>query len=209
VSWSIVRVGVSEHAVEVALMALLGTFFRPNVLFLHVSGTGPRRARLPGVMRDAVDAGVGVALYVPYEPAGLGARRTVYLWMHHGRTDWTVDDAFACGNLNLILLLGYRFHRVWNARVVLHTVVDHAEDVAPARRFLDELCDVARFGASVEREVLLGEFRTVVREQPPADLSIFGLQHDAPDVVWAEGMAEEVGGSCLFVLDSGRESARA
>ncbi|MCA9548271.1 MAG: hypothetical protein KC613_27900, partial [Myxococcales bacterium] len=78
-------------------------------------------------------------------------------------------------------------------------------DEPAALGFLHALCDLVRFPTSGRRAVRFGDIAAV----EPADLSLFGLQRDAPDLAWAEHCTGLARGSALFVLDSGRESARA
>ncbi len=53
-----------------------------------------------------------------------------------------------------------------------------------------------------------GDFSSAVAEMPGADVSIFGLSSE-PDVGFIETMVARTGSSCLFVRDSGQESALA
>ena len=88
-------------------------------------------------------------------------------------------------------------------------MVREGQDDTVARRFLRELCDLARLPSSVECVVARGNFTQAIDEAPAADLSIFGLWRKQPDLEGAHRIAESTRGSCLFVIDSGRESARA
>ena len=51
-------------------------------------------------------------------------------------------------------------------------------------------------------------FADFLSRAPQADVSIFGLGH-RPDFGFMRRMVDETGSTCLFVRDSGRESALA
>ncbi len=103
--------------------------------------------------------------------------------------------------------MGYRLQRQWGAEVEVITVVPSQEDVAPALEFLEEVVDLARL-PKVELKVLVGAFEECVEKADLADLAIMGLQR-RPDFAFVTRMVELSRSSCLMVLDSGRESARA
>ncbi len=207
-SWATVRMDDYDAAVMTSLEALQSAFFRPNLVFTRVPPPGPRRADKLVVLDSALAIRVGVLLYAAHPTAGLGRRMDVHLWVR-GDPSWQADAAFASGNLNLLLLMGFRLSRIWKGDLRLITVISDTAEEAQALAFLDELCDLARFPDTVERVVSCGDLSSAVAELPPADLSLFGLQRETPNLEWAESMVKMTRGSCLFVLDSGRESARA
>lgn len=208
-NWSVIEIPGYTTAVGVGLMALQGAFFRPNVLFLRLAPPGIRRDEQMEVIQIGRHREVGVLLYSAHPAAGLGEAQTIHLWVRRGRESWAPDAAFEAGNLNLILLMGYRLWRLWGGELKVMTVVADPEEEAPAQRFLAELCDLARFPRAVQRCVRVGDFDACLAAEPPADLSIFGLHKENPDLDWAERVTIQSHGSALFVLDSGRESARA
>ncbi len=207
-SWSMIRLADRKTAVTVGLEALQGAFFRPNMLFFRLPKAGVVREDGVEMMRAALSIRVGVVLFGAHPSVGLGRKRDIYLWVRPGPDNWGANDAFRGGNLNLILLLGYRLWRLWRGRLTLITVIRNAGEADDAAAFLDELCDLARFPAKVCRRVIEGNFETSLDSLPAPDLSIFGLQRDTPDLAWAEHTVQASRSSCLFVLDSGRESAR-
>ena len=206
-SWSAIALPGYVHAVGVGLMALQGAFFRPNVLVVKLSQE--RQDEHLELIPLAQDCEVGVLLYAAHPDAGLGQRRNVNLWVRPGRDGWAAAHAFESGNLNLILLMGFRLQRLWGGELNLATVIPDEADRPKAEAFLRELCDLARLPPSVSRRVMVGTFDEALDRAPVADLSILGLQRDAPDLGWCAEVPLKARGSCLYVLDSGRESARA
>jgi len=207
-SWSLVDLDDFVTAVNVGAMALQGAFFRPNLLFLDISDDETRQDHVRQVLMAMLPIQVGAVLFSRHRSAGLGQQQRLRVWVRRGPDGWDPHGAFEAGNLDLQLLLGFRLWRLWRGTLELVTIAP-AEEAAEARAFLDELCDLARFPATAERTVLHGELEACVGTIAPADLSLFGLQRAAPDLAWGRHITEVSRGSCLFVLDSGRESARA
>ena len=72
---------------------------------------------------------------------------------------------------------------------------------------MSRLVDLARI-PDTEVVVAKGAFDAYVANAPQADLNIFGLVPD-PDFDVIRRMVETTSSTCLFVRDSGRESALA
>ncbi len=208
-SASTVALPDTSAAVGTALAALQGTFFRPNLLFLRLDDEANDAETLAGMMRVAAETGVGVVLYQPGPLAGMGQRRRVRMFVRGAPGSWGIDEVFALGSLDLVLLLGYRVDRLWSGELSLVTVVPESDELRAAHAFQDEICDLARLPERVRKEVQVGELFDAVERLPPADLTVFGLSDGPPDLEWARRLSKATGGACLFVRNSGQESARA
>lgn len=208
-SWSLVAIPGYVHGIGVGAMALQGAFFRPNLLFMRLPEPGPRRDEACEVLVLARDIRMGVLLFSPHASAGLGRQRDVVLWVRHKGAEWEADAAFGAGNLDLILLMGYRVSRVWGGELTIATVAAQESEREAAERFLTELCDLARLPPRVVKHVAVGGFEDALRSLRPPDLSIFGLSLPMPDLDRAQWLTEVSRSSCLLVMDSGKESARA
>ena len=206
-TWSVVDEERFGDGVIGALKALQSAFFRPNMLFLTLPDLEDRHEEFAALIQQAADTRVGVTLLGLHPKAGLGRRRRINLWLRWQGADWDVDSAFSVGSLNLTLLMGYRLQQQWGADMAVTTVVPHQDDVAAASAYLAEIVDLARL-PRVQQTVLLGGFEECVAQAEIADLTIMGLQR-RPDFVFVTRMVELSRSSCLMVLDSGRESARA
>ncbi len=201
------RMGVSA-----ALQALQSAFFSPNLLFLSLPGEPDRdpiryRERVDDtrkLIRLARRMQVGTFLVARHPQVGLGQRRIVTVWVRSG--DWDVAEDFHGRNLNLALLFGFRLANRWGAVLRLVTVVEDEPAVEAGMRFLNELVDRARLPTSTQCIVELGTFAEVVRVVGVADLNILGLQ-PSPDFDFVRRTVEDARSTCLFVVDSGRESA--
>ena len=111
------------------------------------------------------------------------------------------------GNLDLPLLTAYKLSKNWDAQMRLVTVIDDPSEHENARAFMETVTDLARMpGAEVQ--VMEGAFKDAVPHAPQADLNIFGLP-PGPDFDFMRSMVDQTRSSCLFVADSGQESALA
>ena len=74
--------------------------------------------------------------------------------------------------------------------------------------FLERLSDRARPPSEVEFNVVVGPFKECLQSAPAADINIFGLA-DTIDLNFVREAPELTKYSCMFVRDSGEESALA
>lgn len=209
-NWSIVKCRTFSGGCVIGLQALQSAFFRPNMLFLRLPADEARFREYGEVMVQAHKTGVGVAMFGLHTKSVLGASSVINVWLRPDRSGWGVEEAFANNNLDLMLLTGYRLMRRWTAELNLLTVVpsEDSEEGATAVEFLNRIAELARLPGCTRKRVLVGSFDEAVRSAPQADISIMGLQEN-PDFDFMVNMVEKTGSSCLFVADSGRESARA
>ncbi len=77
-----------------------------------------------------------------------------------------------------------------------------------ATAFLTKLMSLARLPKQTEVLVIASDFVEAISQSPRADLTIFGLSKE-PDLVFVQELVQKVNGSCVFVRDSGDESALA
>jgi solute carrier family 12 (sodium/potassium/chloride transporter), member 2 len=208
-TWSVVHSPDYCTGVSAGLQALQSAFFRPNLLFLSLSDDSAGDGEVATLIAAARSTGVGAFLVGRHPKAGLGHRKRVTLWVQASPGSWDAGSAFGPGrNLNLTLLMGFRLMNKWQAELHVVTCVPDEEAKAGAERFLRELCDLARIPSSARRHVMVGGFVNCIERAPTADLNILGLQPD-PDFDFVRDMVTRSRSTCLFVADSGRESALA
>lgn len=111
------------------------------------------------------------------------------------------------GNLDMSLLIGHILARAWEGDMNVISVVDDAEQLAPAREFLQTVADLARLP---EARILVreGQLEDQLARVPTADLDVFGLSGEI-DFDFARTVLAATGSSCLFVRDSGDENVLA
>ncbi|MEO0559870.1 MAG: amino acid permease [Bacteroidota bacterium] len=184
---------------------LRGAFFRPNIVFLTLPSTPAREAAYGQVITEATDQNLGVLLYAPHPVAGLGQRRSINVWIRDRSPDWQIS--WDIGNLDLSILTAYKLRRNWDATFRLITVIEDEREVERARDFMVRLTDLARI-PETEVVVASGGFNDFLPKAPQADLNIFGLVPN-PNFGFVRRMVTCTNSTCLFVRDSGHESALA
>ncbi len=189
-----------------AMEVLTGGFFHPNLLFLPWPANGSRE-RVAWLLGRAADLPhIGIALFAQHPIVGLGQEQVINVWMRGQGPDWRLGLRLA--NLDLAVLMAYQIRQNWHGRINLCMVVGDEATREAARKFLEELRSLARLPANTTILVLIGEFWTAVAQAPAADLSILGLQAH-PDLDFVEKVVKIIDASCVFVRDSGDESALA
>jgi len=106
------------------------------------------------------------------------------------------------------VLLAYQIARNWHGRINLCMAVADVEIEERANQFLRELISLARLPRHTSAYVTVGAFWEALPQAPRSDLSIFGLQ-TTPDLNFVEKISTTLSASCIFVRDSGNESALA
>ena len=87
-------------------------------------------------------------------------------------------------------------------------VLPDDETKTRAEQFLNELINLSRLPSDTQVSLFVGDFWDVLPQAPSADLSIFGLQ-TRPDLDFVGNVVNLLDASCIFVRDSGDESALA
>ena len=181
-----------------------GAFFQPNIIFAAVEGRDD--ADIANIIEVAKANTMSVVLLVRHPEAALGQESSVNVWVRDQSPDWSLGLQLT--NLDCAVLLSHQLKKNWDARVRMLTVVEDAEHIDLAHNYLTDLLVLARMSRNVEVQVEHGNFNAVVARAPRADLHILGLAESA-SVESMNQFALRVGGSCLFILDSGVESALA
>ncbi len=187
------------------MQVLQGAFFRPNIVFLNMPETEEREDAYRRVIAQATALKLGTLVYAAHPVASLGQRQHINVWIRDRSPDWRLS--WDIGNLDLSILTAYKLMRNWNAQMRVITVISNESEEENARRFMSRLVDLARI-PDTEVVVAKGAFNTYVGQAPQADLNIFGLVPN-PDFDVIRRMVETTKSTCLFVQDSGRESALA
>ena len=204
-SATVIDAGGFADGLRAGMQALRGAFFRPNVVFLRMPDATAREEDYRHIIQEADREAVGTLLYAPHPRAALGQRQTINVWIHDRSPDWRI--AMEIGNLDLALLTSYKLSQNWDADLRLITALRDPDEEAKARDFLEKLIDLGRF-PNASATVGTVPFSDYIREAPQADLNIFGLQPE-PDFEMIRQLVDATESTCMFVRDSGRESALA
>lgn len=193
------------EGVRTATQVLRSVLFRPNILFFQLYPESDLE-RLQQLVDRTAAYSMGVVLLARHPVIELGREQLINVWVSDQGPDWSHDLQYS--NLDLSILLAYKLARNWNARINLCMTVTNSDTVARAREFLEDLITLTRLPAETAVLVWNGSFEETLQNAPRADLSCFGLPKD-PDLAFSQRIVQLVDGSCIFVRDSGEESALA
>jgi len=188
-----------------AMQVLSTVFFRPNILFLPLAAENQGYALLE-VLKQTDHHRMGIVLFARNKVVELGREQLINVWIRGQGPEWRLGLRLA--NLDLAVLLAYQLARNWSGRVCLCMVVSDEDEKVQADKYLSELMSLARLPGSTRAIVFIGTFWDSLSKADSADLSIFGLQTE-PDLDFANKVAGVLDASCMFVRDSGDESALA
>ncbi|NJN55552.1 MAG: hypothetical protein HC804_12830 [Anaerolineae bacterium] len=190
------------RGVQAATQVLRRTFFRPNVLFLNMERNNLADMQ---VLADGTAAySMAVILLTRHPIMNMGREKHINVWISHQSPEWQFDEHAT--NLDMMILAAIQLARNWNGRITLcMSIIDPTERLQ-ATTYLENVITLARLPQSTNMVILDGAFYDVLAEAPAADLSIFGLAHDAK-LEFTQKIFGLVDASCIFVRDSGVESA--
>ena len=92
------------------------------------------------------------------------------------------------------------------AQINLITVVQDQAEAINGHRFLHQLIDLGRMPRQTQAIVQVGSLDDFLSQAPQADLNIFGVQ-ETINLTFMRHMVEATNSTCIFVRDSGNESA--
>ncbi len=207
-TWSVVDSAGYVEGVVTGLQALRSAFFRPNILFLPLPAEAERYEQLRQVIEEAERLKVGIILTGLHPKAGLGRTRVVNLWMSPQRPGQSVEHYLADSNLHLGILTALRLQRAWEGQLNLISLADSPERAVEVRRDITQIRDLCRIPDKANTVVSVGTFddEATVRTVPQGDLQILGLSHGHA-IEFMRHTISRMASSCLFVRDSGLESA--
>lgn len=191
--------------VRATTQILRHTFFRPNILFLHLRPDSDLN-ELQKLVDKTAAYHMGIVLLARHEIAEMGREQLINVWASDQGPDWTHD--LKQSNLDLAILMAYQLAQNWDGRINLCMAVGDDETEAKATTYLTRLIRLARLPGNTDVIVMQVSFLDALKRVPQADLSIFGLPKPS-DLTFCRRIVERVDGSCVFVRDSGDESALA
>jgi hypothetical protein len=191
--------------IRTGLEVLRGAFFSPNILFMPVRPDTDQT-----MLQELLDRGkeneVGTLLFAKHTETSLGREQTINVWIRDQGPQWEVG--LRLSNLDLALLLAYQVARNWQGRITLIMIISDAAEQAKAQAFMTDLVTSGRMPRNTHTIVKVGTFGNYLPHAPQADLQIFGLQEQV-DLDFVHQMVAATNSSCIFVRDSGNESALA
>ncbi len=204
-NWIAIEGESASQGLVAGIQTARGAFPRPNIVFLRMPEEGSESLDYERIVKKAEEEELGSLLFAPHPTAGLGRRRYVNVFIRDRSPDWSIS--MDIGNLDLSLLLAIKLRRNWGATVRLIMAVEDPENMDRAQQFLTDLANLARL-PYVDIHLKQGPLTEALPSVPQADLNVFGMDR-TPNIVFVRQMVFQTGASCLFVRDSGFESALA
>ncbi|WP_374959598.1 amino acid permease [Gilvibacter sp.] len=201
-SWTIINTTEFAKGVNYGNQALLGAFFRPNIVFLNLQAHDDYESELRPVIKECIRLEIGCVVYQQHPTALLGQRDTINVWLSSRKDNWNLG--WDIGNLDLSTLIAYKLMKNWQAKIRLVMVIADESQRENAENFMQQLISLARLPETLT-EIFVGNFRAILPAAPRADLNIFGMDADLR-FEFVEEMTQATNSSCLFVKDSGHES---
>ena len=203
---TVVEANSFEEGLHTCLDVLKSVFFRPNILFLPVREETDEAFLVPILTRARANE-IGAVLYARHPITSLGREQAINVWIRAQAPEWEV--ALRLSNLDLSLLLAYQIARNWGGQINLITVVDSDEEQEKGEAFLKELTKLGRMPHDTQTIAHVGSLMDYLPQAPQGDLNIFGMQSHQVDLDFVHKMVKMTNSSCIFVRDSGHESALA
>lgn len=194
-----------ENGLHVSLDVLRSVFFRPNIIFLPVTEESDED-ELQKTIERGNENEMGVILFSKHPVAAMGREQMINVWVRDQSPEWELG--LRLSNLDLAILLAYQLHQNWRGKINLITVISKEENLESAQRYIRGLIQLGRLPGNTEMAIEIGKFSEKVTKAPRADINIFGLQPRV-NLEFVQKMVEATKSSCVFVQDSGKESALA
>ncbi|HDK36589.1 MAG TPA: hypothetical protein ENG82_06760, partial [Bacteroidetes bacterium] len=183
------------EGMSIITQVMKGIFFPPNVMFLTMSADSAKDRRLEELIAIGLREQLGLTVLAPHPFRMFGDRKTVNVWV---RT--------RSPNINLALLFAIQLRQNWEGQIRLLSVAPDEAAENKIQRFLRKVIERGRLPARTEIVVPVGNFKDYVEKAPEADINIFGMSGEL-DCEIMHNLARRIGTSCLFIKDSGEESA--
>lgn len=194
-----------DEGLQLSIDVMHSAFFKPNALFLSIT-EATQEDTVNLILERGKGNETGAILYAQHPEAGLGREQVINVWIRDQSPAWEVGMRLS--RLDLSLLVAYQVTRNWGGRMNLITVVEDSDEYHHGVDFLQRLIELGRLPSNTRPIVKVGHFVEQMRSMPRADLHIFGIG-ERVSLPHIRRMVNETHASCIFVLDSGHESALA
>jgi amino acid transporter len=185
------------HGAKIVMQTLNAGSLRPNTLFMTLGSDKKNDHIINALIEQAEEHQMGVIILRQHSRSAFGMQKNVNLWLRDKSPNW-----------HLAVLIALQLQLNWEGKINLVTATPDEKDNRKMHNFLEHLSDQARMPSMTEFHVLNGEFQIAAQKAPAADINIFGLAKTL-QLDFIREIPELTQSSCLFVKDSGHESALA
>lgn len=183
------------HGAKHVIQTLQGGAFRPNTLFLTLGNDDSKNQVIRDLVEYSYSHELGVMVLKQHNRIAFGMQKDINIWLRDKSPNW-----------HLAMLVTLQLQLNWNGKINLVTVANRIEEKDYLQNFLERLSDQTRLPSMTEFHVITGTFKDALANSPRADINIFGIGKDLPFEFMREA-SELTKSSCLYVKDSGHESA--
>ena len=183
------------HGTRLVIQALKGGAFRPNIIFLNIGSSNEKDKMINELVNYAGQNNLGILLLRQHTRIAFGLQKDINLWLRDKSPNW-----------HLAVLITLQLQQNWGGKINLVTVADSKKDEARLYKFLNNISEQSRLPSLTEFVVLTGNFTETLKNAPRADINVFGLGEKI-NLNYLRETTDSVMSSCLFVRDSGEESA--
>lgn len=203
--WMVLDTNDLAEGMILGMEALQGSFFKPNTVFAPLPTNADDEQKLTRIADRAQDHELGMIVLGMHPKTRLGSKKVINLWVHDRAPDWEL--VLRESHLNLAILVAYMVARNWEGRLNIVSCVESEREPAKVRKELERMIELTRL-PDPEIHLLDGPFRENIGAGPRSDLDIMGLSKP-PNYELMREAVERTRSSCVFVADSGQESAMA
>ena len=183
------------HGAKHVIQTLQGGAFRPNTLFLTLGNDDAKNQVITDLTKYASDHDMGVMILKQHTRIAFGMQKDINIWLRDKSPNW-----------HLAMLVTLQLQLNWGGKINLVTVAKDEHEKIKLMDFLQRLSDQTRLPSLTEFHVEVGNFKDALVNAPRADINLFGIGKDLPFDFMREA-SELTKSSCLYVKDSGHESA--
>lgn len=184
------------HGAKLVIQTLKGGAFRPNILFLTLGDDKRKDPIIYEIVAQATQNEMGTIMLRQHPRMAFGMMQNINIWLRDKSPNW-----------HLAMLITLQLQLNWEGKINLVTVADEKRDEKRLYNFLEMLSDQARLPSMTDFYVLVGPFKEQIKLAPRADINIFGIAQDKIMFDFIREVPELTHSSCIFVKDSGKESA--
>ena len=190
------------ESIKISMQSLNAAFFKPNTVFLSVSGDGKFYENYKNIIKIAKQNSYGILLYVPFENVGLSLEKDITLWLKDFSPAWKTN--FDISNNDLSVLIALLLQKNWNGNINVRVARD--KQTNSSEKDITTLKDLVRFPirSKIEHYELEDELELLTTNR--TDLNILPLSYDLSieDMIKVTEFSRT---SAIFCMDSFSENA--
>ena len=190
------------ESIKISMQSLNAAFFKPNTVFLSVSGDGKFYENYKNIIKIAKQNSYGILLYVPFENVGLSLEKDITLWLKDFSSAWKTN--FDISNNDLSVLIALLLQKNWNGNINVRVARD--KQTNSSEKDITTLKDLVRFPirSKIEHYELEDELELLTTNR--TDLNILPLSYDLSieDMIKVTEFSRT---SAIFCMDSFSENA--